>query len=73
MFLLVLTCEDSGTEAFLVWSLCTVVFTTKVPTLVFDFIKSVIIVIKPIRQMTKATPRETAEMRAGPHSELPTE
>ena len=73
MFFLVLTCEGGGidSEAFLVWSLSNIVFI--VPTLVLDFIKSTIIAIKPIRQMTKATPREIAEIIAGLHSDLPTE
>ena len=69
MFFLVLTCEDSGTEACFVASLSSVVFATRVPTLVLDFIRSI---TNPIRQIKRATPRQIAEIRAEPHSELPT-
>ena len=72
MFFLVLTCEDSGTEACLVTSLSSVVFTTRVPTLILDFIRSMITITNPIRQIKIATPRQIAEIRVGPHSELPT-
>ena len=47
------------------------VFTTIVPTSVLDFIKRIMTVISPNRQMNKATPRQTAEIRADSDSELP--
>ena len=72
MFFLVLIREDCVTEVFLDCALSSVVFTAKVPTLVLDFIKSMITVINPIRQINRATPREIAEIRADLYSVLPT-
>ena len=71
MFFLVPIDEDG---VFLNCPLSTAVFTTTVPTLVLDFIRSMMTVTNPIRQMTKATPRQTAEMRTDlhVHSVLPT-
>ncbi|MCG8621320.1 MAG: hypothetical protein MJE68_04855 [Proteobacteria bacterium] len=48
-----------------------VVFTITVPTLDFDFIKSMVTVINPIRQIAKAIPRQIVEMRVGLYLELP--
>ena len=74
MFFLVLIHEDCVTEVFPDCALSTVVFTTTVPTLVLDFIKSMMTVINPIRHINKATPREIAEIRINlhVHSVLPT-
>ena len=72
IFFLVLIRDDCDTDSEVVldatWSSDTVEFTTTVPTLLLDLIKSMvrstITVIDPIRQISKATPRETAEIRA---------
>ena len=72
MFFLVLIREDCVAEVLLDCALSTTaVFTTIVPTLVLDFIKRMMTVISPNRQMNKATPRQTAEIRADLDSELP--
>ena len=72
MFFLVLIREDRDTKVFLDCALSTVVFTTTVLNLVLDFIKSMMTVINPIRQINRATPRQTAEIRADLYSVLPT-
>ena len=74
MFFLVLIREDCVAEVLLDCALSTAaVFTTVtiVPTLVLDFIKRMMTVISPIRQINNATPRQTAEIRADLDSELP--
>ena len=72
MFFLVLIREDCVTEVLLDCALSTAaVSTTIVPTLVLDFIKRMMSAISPIKQINKATPRQTVEIRADLDSELP--
>lgn len=73
MFFLVLICEDCEAEVSEVVLDCalsnvSVVFTARFPTLVLDFINSVIksmmTIVEPVRQINKTTPREIAEINA---------
>ena len=71
MFFLVLIDEECVTEVLFDCTLSAIEFTSTIPALVLDFIGSMMTVINPSRQMNKATPRQTAEIRADLYSELP--
>ena len=57
--------EDCIAEVLLDCALSSVEVTSIVPALVLDFIRSMITVVNPIREISKATPRQAADMTAG--------
>ena len=65
MFFLVFIDEGCVTEVLLDCVLSK--FTSTVPALVWDFIKSMMTVINPIRLIKKAVPKKIAEMRTDLH------
>ena len=71
MFFLVLIRELCVTEVSLDCTLSAVVFDAAFSNLILYLIKSIMTTINPIRQINKATPRQTAERRADLFSELP--
>ena len=68
MFFLVFIDEGCVTDSEVLLDCVLSEFTSTVPALVWDFIKSMMTVINPIRLIKKATPKKIAEMRTDLHA-----